>query len=99
MLIYKRYWGTAERFLHECFTLLKENVIEKVYQTVKTALTEMNEYNTSDRAVVLELWSVDEHRKASLKEVVEFIVDSSNWLSYKLSHFLQTGFPIFIHTP
>ena len=36
-------------------------------------MTEMNEYNPSGRAVVPELWSVDEDRKASLKEVAEFI--------------------------
>ena len=99
MLICKRYWGTTERLLHQCFTLLKETVTEKVYQAVIIALTEINEYNPSGRVVVLEFWSVDEHRKASLKEVAEFIADSSNWLSYKLIHFLLTCFPIFIHAP
>ena len=73
MLINNRLRGRAERFLHESFTLSKENETEKVYQAVITALTEMNEYNPSGRAVVPELWSVDEDRKASLKEVAEFI--------------------------
>ena len=46
---------------------------ENVCQAFITSLTEMKEYNPSGRAVVPDLWSVNEDRKASLKEVAEFI--------------------------
>ncbi|XP_062088202.1 factor of DNA methylation 3-like isoform X2 [Humulus lupulus] len=53
---------------------LKMGFSESVYNAIKTALTEMNEYNPSGRFIVQELWNFKEDRKASLKEVVEFML-------------------------
>ncbi|XP_062088212.1 factor of DNA methylation 5-like isoform X1 [Humulus lupulus] len=56
---------------------LKKEFGKNVHEAVKTALTEMNEYNPSGRVVVPELWSVEENRKASLKEVAAYMLDGS----------------------
>ncbi|CAH9109173.1 unnamed protein product [Cuscuta epithymum] len=53
---------------------LKEEHGEEVYEAVKTALKELNEYNPSGRYPVKELWNVKEKRRASLKEGVEHII-------------------------
>ncbi|XP_062088208.1 factor of DNA methylation 2-like [Humulus lupulus] len=54
---------------------LKKELGENVYEAVKAALVEMNEYNPSGRFPVPELWNLEEDRKASLKDVIEFILD------------------------
>ncbi|XP_074316861.1 factor of DNA methylation 1-like [Silene latifolia] len=52
---------------------LKEEWGDEVYNSVTTALLELNEYNASGRYVVNELWNYKEGRKATLKEVVSYI--------------------------
>ncbi|CAL5365942.1 unnamed protein product [Camellia sinensis] len=47
---------------------------EAAYNAVVNALLELNEYNPSGRYVVKELWNFKEGRRASLKEVIECII-------------------------
>ncbi|XWS16531.1 hypothetical protein CRYUN_Cryun34aG0096600 [Craigia yunnanensis] len=53
---------------------LKREWGEEIYEAVVTALKEINEYNPSGRYVTSELWNFKENRKATLKEVVGYIV-------------------------
>ncbi|XP_026385386.1 protein INVOLVED IN DE NOVO 2-like [Papaver somniferum] len=53
---------------------LRRNYGEEVYSAVTTALMEMNDYNPSGRYIVPELWNFKEKRKATLKEVVAYIL-------------------------
>ncbi|KAJ4789353.1 XH/XS domain-containing protein [Rhynchospora pubera] len=50
------------------------NFGDEVCNAVKTALAELNEYNASGRYVVPELWNFKEDRKATLKEVLRYII-------------------------
>ncbi|KAL5991911.1 hypothetical protein ACLOJK_012823 [Asimina triloba] len=47
---------------------------DEVCKAVTTALLEMNEYNPSGRYVVPELWNIRGGRRASLKEVVQYML-------------------------
>ncbi|OVA17165.1 putative domain XH [Macleaya cordata] len=53
---------------------LKNEYGNEVYEAVTTALMEMNEYNPSGRYIVPELWNFREGRKATLKEVIAYIL-------------------------
>lgn len=54
---------------------LREELGEKAYNAVITALMEVNEFNASGSYIVSELWNYRERRKATLKEGVEVVLD------------------------
>lgn len=54
---------------------------EEVYEAIKTALLELNEYNPNGRYTVNEIWKAKENRKATLKEVIQYIF--KQWKSLK----------------
>ncbi|KAF8397479.1 hypothetical protein HHK36_016396 [Tetracentron sinense] len=58
----------------------KNELGDEVYEAVKRALWEINEYNPSGRYVIPELWNYKEGRKATLKEGVAFILNQ--WKTY-----------------
>lgn len=60
---------------------LKSEFDNDVFNTVVTALTELNEYNPSGRYPVDELWNKKENKKATLKEGVQFLI--KQWGSVK----------------
>lgn len=53
---------------------LKQEWGDEIYSAVITALKELNDYNPSGRYTVFELWNYKEQRKATLKEVISYIV-------------------------
>ncbi|XP_010678966.2 factor of DNA methylation 5 [Beta vulgaris subsp. vulgaris] len=55
----------------------------KVYEAVATALQELNEYNPSGRYVVNDLWNYNEGRKATVKEVVNYVFQNLKKLQLK----------------
>lgn len=62
---------------------LKEQWGDEVYQAVTVALKELNEYNPSGRYVINELWNYKEGRKATVKEVVNYIFKNLKTLKRK----------------
>ncbi|XP_074279531.1 factor of DNA methylation 1-like [Silene latifolia] len=53
---------------------LREECGEEACKAVTTALLELNEYNPSGRYPVPEIWNFREERKASLKEVIGYLI-------------------------
>ncbi|KAK9998632.1 hypothetical protein SO802_018235 [Lithocarpus litseifolius] len=53
---------------------LKDEYGDKLYEAVTTALTEKNEYSPGCGYLISELWNYEEGRKASLQEVVSYIL-------------------------
>ncbi|GFZ07936.1 XH/XS domain-containing protein [Actinidia rufa] len=62
---------------------LKEEWGVEIHEAVTAALIEMNEYNPSGRYVISELWNFKEKRKATLKEVIAYILKSLKTLKRK----------------
>ncbi|KAE9584516.1 hypothetical protein Lal_00021747 [Lupinus albus] len=54
---------------------LKQEWGNEIYSAVVTALKELKEYNPSGGYTVNELWNFKEKRKATLKEVISYIVE------------------------
>ncbi|TQE11900.1 hypothetical protein C1H46_002534 [Malus baccata] len=54
---------------------LREEFGEQVFEAVKTALAELNEYNPSGRFPVPELWNFKEERKATVAEGVSYLMN------------------------
>ncbi|KAJ6703066.1 RIBONUCLEASE P SUBUNIT P38 [Salix viminalis] len=78
--------GNAKQILNEEdeeLRNLKQEWGDVIYTAVVTALNELEEYNPSGRYVVSELWNFKEGRKATLKEVIAYILRSMNTLKRK----------------
>lgn len=56
---------------------LKEEWGNQIHGAVCNAMLEMNDYNGSGRYVVPELWKTKEDRKATLKEVISYIMKNT----------------------
>ncbi|GKV16849.1 hypothetical protein SLEP1_g27424 [Rubroshorea leprosula] len=78
--------GTPQEILDEedeQIRNLKQEWGDEIYSAVVNALKELNEYNPSGRYIVSELWNFKEERKATLKEVVAYIVKNIKSLKRK----------------
>ncbi|XVE80129.1 hypothetical protein DITRI_Ditri14bG0114600 [Diplodiscus trichospermus] len=53
---------------------LRNEYGEVAFEAVSTALMEMNEYNASGRYAVPEVWNIKEGRRASMKEIIQYII-------------------------
>lgn len=56
---------------------LKRDWGDEALKAVVTALKELEEYNASGRYPVMELWNFKEGRKATLKEVIAYILSNT----------------------
>lgn len=62
---------------------LREEWGEEVMNAVKTALEELNEFNPSGRYSVPVLWHSKQGRKATLKEVINYMTQQIKYLKGK----------------
>lgn len=53
---------------------LRNEYGEVAYKAVTNALLEMNEYNPSGRYVVPDVWNLKESRRATLKEITQYMI-------------------------
>lgn len=67
----------------EKLKMLKQEWGDEIYSAVVTAVKEVNEYNPSGGYTVWELWNYKEKRKATLKEVINYIVEHMKQLKRK----------------
>ncbi|KAL1327312.1 factor of DNA methylation 1 [Arachis hypogaea] len=58
----------------EKLKLLRDEHGEVVYKAVTDALMEIEEYNSSGRYTVPEIWNWKEGRRATLKEIIQYII-------------------------
>lgn len=77
--------GTPQEILDEEDEKIKslKELGDEIYMAVTTALKELNEYNPSGRYVIPDLWNFKEGRKATLKEVISYIVGNIRRLKRK----------------
>ncbi|KAK6145362.1 hypothetical protein DH2020_022182 [Rehmannia glutinosa] len=69
---------------------LRKEGNEKIYEAVVNAMLELNEYNPSGRYPVLELWNNKEMRKATLKEIIQYIIKQLKIIKPKRKRALLT---------
>ena len=62
---------------------LKQECGDQICEAVVTAMKEINEYNPSGRYIISELWNFKEERKATLKEVISYIMKNIKTLKRK----------------
>ncbi|QCD85460.1 factor of DNA methylation 5-like isoform X2 [Vigna unguiculata] len=70
--------GKSKEVLDEEDGRLKRLKVElgfRAYKAVVAALMEMNEYNSSGRFIVREIWNKEKGRRATLKEGIEFMIN------------------------
>ncbi|KAH9715741.1 factor of DNA methylation 1 [Citrus sinensis] len=77
--------GTPKEIIDEEDEKIKslKELGDEIYMAVTTALKELNEYNPSGRYVIPDLWNFKEGRKATLKEVISYIVGNIRRLKRK----------------
>lgn len=67
----------------EKLVALEKEFGDEAYNAVTTALIEINTYNPSGRYVIPELWNFKEGRRATLKEVIQYILKQLKTLKRK----------------
>ncbi|GMY32104.1 factor of DNA methylation 1-like [Fagus crenata] len=78
--------GTHQEILNEedeKLRSLKQECGDQICEAVVTAMKEINEYNPSGRYIISELWNFKEERKATLKEVISYIMKNIKTLKRK----------------
>lgn len=78
--------GAHKEVINEEDELLKNLKAEwgnSIFDAVVAAFKEMNEYNPSGRYIINELWNFKDNRKATLKEVVSYILKNLKSLKRK----------------
>lgn len=68
---------------NEKLQALRRELGDEVYQTVVTALEEIEEYNASGRYPVPVIWNYERKRRATLREVIAVLLDHIQGLDPK----------------